>query len=109
MASSASALDFPLHPNSVFWLTTVQASSRNYSATLAARVLRRPRPQVAMNRFVAETNTVRLDRRSAPRPRCCQTWEANVRVNPLALEVLAGDGHFWRQQCCAAMLVGASV
>jgi hypothetical protein len=42
--------------------------------------------QVAINRFVAETNlnqTLRLDRRPKTRARRCQTGEANVRVSPL--------------------------
>ena len=42
--------------------------------------------QVAINRFVAETNADpnRLDPRSKARRRRCQTREASVRVNPLA-------------------------
>ena len=45
-------------------------------------------PQVAINRFLAETNStpkaLRLDRRSKTRAGRCQAREGSVRVNPLA-------------------------
>jgi hypothetical protein len=57
--------------------------------------------QVAINRFVAETNlksqTLRLDRRPKTRARRCQTGEANVRVSPLGW-LKPVRGHHRRQQ-----------
>jgi hypothetical protein len=43
--------------------------------------------QVAIDRFIEETNADPrpcVDRTSKPHPRRRQTWEANVRVTPLA-------------------------
>ena len=81
---------FHFTPTSASWLNAVEG----FFAKLTRQRLKRGvfrsviDLQVAINRFVAETNaqsqTLRLDRRPKTRARRCQTGEANVRVSPLA-------------------------
>src|SRR5262249_33062677 len=49
------------------------------------------------------SQTLRVDRTSKPHPRRCQTWEANVRVIPLADHAGIGSCYKWR------ILLGAIV
>ena len=80
---------FHFTPTSASWLNAVEG----FFAKLTRRRLLRgvfrlrrrsqSRHQSLRRRNKHQSKTIRLDRRSTPRPRRCQTWETSVRVGPL--------------------------
>src|SRR5690242_7010881 len=82
---------FHFTPTSASWLNAVESSFAKLTRQRLKRGVFRSviDLQVAINRFVAETDLnpkpLRLDRRPKTRARRCQTGEANVRVSPRSL------------------------
>src|SRR5262245_66576029 len=101
MARPTSALDLPLHTDlGVLAQCRRELLRQAHASTSPARRLPVPRRtegchQPLRRRHKRQPQTLRLDRRSQPRPCCCQTRETSVRVGPLGTDE---DGFYLYRQ-----------